>query len=43
MRSELPWVQIGPYLFYAEGVIAKTFPVCNNPFGVRQLTDLDPG
>ena len=33
MRSELPWVQVVLF-FYAESVVAKTFPVGNNPFGV---------
>ena len=33
MRSELPWVQVVLF-FYAESVVAKTFPVGNNPFRV---------
>ena len=31
MRSELPWVEV-PLPAYAESVVAKTFPVGNNPF-----------
>ncbi len=42
MRSELPWVWVAS-LLYAEGVVANTLPVGNNPVGVRALCDLDPG
>ena len=31
MRSELPWVEV-PLPAYAASVVAKTFPVGNNPF-----------
>ena len=30
-RSELPWVEV-PLPAYAASVVAKTFPVGNNPF-----------
>ena len=33
MRSELPWVQVVLF-FYPESVVAKTFPVGNNPFRI---------
>ena len=37
MRSELPWVEV-PLPAYAASVVAKTFPVGNNPFrGTGQL------
>ena len=36
MRSELPWVWVA-CLLYAEGVVANTLPVGNNPVGVRHF------
>ena len=42
MRSELPWVRVAG-LVYAEGVVANTLTVGNNPVGVRHFADLDPG
>jgi len=38
MRSELSWVWVA-CLLYAEGVFANTFPVGNNTFGVRDISD----
>ena len=42
MLSELPWVEV-ILPFYAESVVAKTFPVGNNPFRVASHPMLTQG
>ncbi len=32
-----------PVRLYAVSVVANSLPVCNNPDGVKNLTELDPG